>query len=502
MVVAFFVVLGLFSFYRIGVELLPSLNTPYVTVTVSYPGANADSVEQQVVKPIEDALSSVSNVKHMNSTASYGQARITLELDFSANADAAAIDATKKVNAIRGKLPDGIDEPVVIKRDINATPIMFVAVQSNKSLDDIYSKTENDFENVIQQADGVSEIELNGGRDKEIAVEVDKNKLVHYDMTLAEIVSAIKAENVLMPSGSVYTDSTTTDVRVKAQFISEDELEKIQVTNIKGAKIPLTAVATIRRKDQRVTRYARINGSDAVIMAIYKNSDANVVSTVDNVMQKLDSLRADNPDYTFTVTNEAASYIRNSLHNTLQTLIEGLFTTGLVLFFFLRGWRSTLAVMIAIPTSLISTFFVMYLAGFTFNMMSLMGMALCVGILVDDSIVVLENIHRHLMQGESPHDAALNGRMEIGMAAIAITLCDVVVFMPIAFMTGMVGQYFKQFGLTIVFATLFSLFVSFTLTPMLASRFFKKGLAVQSQHPYGKKWTTSRTGPARTTYSS
>ena len=487
MVVAFFVVLGLFSFYRIGVELLPSLNTPYVTVTVSYPGANADSVEQQVVKPIEDALSSVSNVKHMNSTASYGQARITLELDFSANADAAAIDATKKVNAIRGKLPDGIDEPVVIKRDINATPIMFVAVQSNKSLDDIYSKTDNDFENVIQQADGVSEIELNGGRDKEIAVEVDKNKLVHYDMTLAEIVSAIKAENVLMPSGSVYTDSTTTDVRVKAQFISEDELEKIQVTNIKGAKIPLTAVATIRRKDQRVTRYARINGSDAVIMAIYKNSDANVVSTVDNVMQKLDSLRADNPDYTFTVTNEAASYIRNSLHNTLQTLIEGLFTTGLVLFFFLRGWRSTLAVMIAIPTSLISTFFVMYLAGFTFNMMSLMGMALCVGILVDDSIVVLENIHRHLMQGESPHDAALNGRMEIGMAAIAITLCDVVVFMPIAFMTGMVGQYFKQFGLTIVFATLFSLFVSFTLTPMLASRFFKKGLAVQSQRPLWKK---------------
>lgn len=487
MVVAFFVVLGLFSFYRIGVELLPSLNTPYVTVTVSYPGANADSVEQQVVKPIEDALSSVSNVKHMNSTASYGQARITLELDFSANADAAAIDATKKVNAIRGKLPDGIDEPVVIKRDINATPIMFVAVQSNKSLDDIYSKTENDFENVIQQADGVSEIELNGGRDKEIAVEVDKNKLVHYDMTLAEIVSAIKAENVLMPSGSVYTDSTTTDVRVKAQFISEDELEKIQVTNIKGAKIPLTAVATIRRKDQRVTRYARINGSDAVIMAIYKNSDANVVSTVDNVMQKLDSLRADNPDYTFTVTNEAASYIRNSLHNTLQTLIEGLFTTGLVLFFFLRGWRSTLAVMIAIPTSLISTFFVMYLAGFTFNMMSLMGMALCVGILVDDSIVVLENIHRHLMQGESPHDAALNGRMEIGMAAIAITLCDVVVFMPIAFMTGMVGQYFKQFGLTIVFATLFSLFVSFTLTPMLASRFFKKGLAVQSQRPLWEK---------------
>ena len=478
MVIAFFVVLGLFSFYRIGVELLPALNTPYVTVSISYPGANADSVEQQVVKPAEDALSSVSNLKHMTSTASYGQARITLELDFSANADAAAIDATKKINAIRGSLPDDIDEPVVIKRDVNATPIMYVAVQSSHSLDDIYSKTENDFQDVLQQADGVSEIELNGGRDKEIAVEIDKDKLIHYDMTLAEVVKALKAENVLMPSGTIYSSGTTTDVRVKAQYADESELSQIQVTNAKGAEIPITAVASIKRQDQRVTRYARVNGDDAVVMAIYKNSDANVVNTVDNVTKKLDELRQDNPDYTFTITNESASYIRNSLHNTLQTRIEGLCTTGLVLFFFLRGWRSTLAVMIAIPTSLISTFFAMYLAGFTFNMMSLMGMALCIGILVDDSIVVLENIHRHLMQGEAPKSAALHGRSEIGMAAIAITLCDVVVFLPIAFMTGMVGQYFKQFGLTIVFATLFSLFVSFTLTPMLASRLFRLGLKI------------------------
>ena len=478
MAVAFFVVLGLFSFYRIGVELLPALNTPYVTVSVNYDGANAESIEQQVVKPMEDALSSVSNLKHMTSTASYGQARITLELDFSANADAAAIDATKKINAIRGKLPDGIDEPVVIKRDVNATPIMYVAVQSSKPLDDIYSMVENDFQDVIQQADGVSEMDLNGGRDKEIAVEIDKDKLIHYDMTLTEVVNALKSENILMPSGTIYSDATTTDVRVKAQYTDEHEISQIQVTNAQGVKIPLTAVATIKRQDQRVTRYARVNGTDAVVMAIYKNSDANVVSTVDNINKKLETLRQDNPDYTFTVTDESASYVRNSLNNTLHTLIEGLITTGTVLFFFLRGWRSTLAVMIAIPTSLIATFFVMYMAGFTFNMMSLMGMALCVGILVDDSIVVLENIHRHLMKGEPPRDAALNGRMEIGMAAIAITLCDVVVFLPIAFMTGMVGQYFKQFGLTIVFATLFSMFVSFTLTPMLASRLFRLGLKI------------------------
>ncbi len=478
MIVGFFVVLGLFSFYRIGVELLPALNTPYVTVTVNYSGANAESVEQQVTKPIEDALSSVSNLKHITSQSSYGKSRITLELDFSANADYAAIDATKKVNSIRSKLPTDIDDPVVIKRDINATPVMFIAVQSGQSLDDMYTKATNDFQDVLQQADGVSEIELHGGRDKEIAVEIDKDKLIHYDLTLTEVVSALKAENTLMPAGTIYSDATTTDVRVKAQYTDVDELSRIQASNVKGAKIPLTAVATIKRQDQHVSRYARVNGDDSVIMIVYKNSDANVVSTVDNVNKQLEKLRQDNPDYTFTVTNESASYVRNSLNNTLHTLIEGLFTTGLVLFFFLRGWRSTVAVMVAIPTSLVSTFFVMYAAGFTFNMMSLMGMALCIGILVDDSIVVLENIHRHLSMGEEAKTAALNGRMEIGMAAIAITLCDVVVFLPIAFMTGMVGQYFKQFGLTIVFATLFSLFVSFTVTPMLASRLFRLGLKI------------------------
>ena len=233
MMVAFFVVLGLFSFYKIGVELLPALNTPYVTVSIAYPGANADSVEQQVVKPAENALSSVANLKHMTSQASYGQARITLELDFSANADAAAIDATKKINAIRGSFPTGIEEPVVIKRDINATPVMYIAVQSSRPLDDIYAKAYNDFQDVLQQADGVSEINLNGGRDKEIAVEIDKNKLVHFDMTLAEVISALKSENLLMPSGTVYSSGTATDVRVKAQYANEAELSQIEITNAK-----------------------------------------------------------------------------------------------------------------------------------------------------------------------------------------------------------------------------------------------------------------------------
>lgn len=475
MIVAFFVVLGMYSYYRIGVELLPALNTPYVTVSVKYPGASAESVEQEIVKPVEDALSSVSDVKKITSTAGYERARIMLELNFDADADTAAIDASKKVEAIKNKLPDEADSPVVIKRDINAKPILELAVMSKHSLATTYSMTDNVFQEELQQAGGVSEIELHGGRDKEVAIEVDRDKMAAYKLTLAKISSAIKNENQLLPSGSVYTETTKSDVRVIAQYKTAEDIEKVQVQNTAGQLIPLTAVATIKEQDARTDRYGRLNGEDAINVLVYKNSDANVVETAANVMKSVEKLRKNYPDYDFVVVSNDANYVEDSLHNTLGTLIEGLITTGLVLYLFLRGWRSTAAVMIAIPTSLIATFFVMYLAGFTFNMMSLMGMTLCVGILVDDSIVVLENIIRHLKLGEESKLAAEHGRTEIGMAAIAITLCDAAVFMPIAFMEGMTGQYFRQFGLTIVFAGLFSLFVSFTLTPMLASKFYKKG---------------------------
>ncbi len=484
MVVAFFVVLGVYSYCRIGVELLPAINTPYVTVTVKYPGANADSVEQQVIKPVENALASVANVKTITSKASYETAKISLELEFFGNADTAAIDAAKKINAIRGSLPTEIDDPVVIKRDLNALPIMNVAILSKYPLATMYSKAQYTFADELQQAAGVSEIVLQGGRDKEVAVEVDKGKMAAQHLTLDKIVAAVKAENQLLPSGSVYTETAKTDVRVIAQYQGSKDIEEIEVPNSSGQRVPLKSVATIREQDARISRLARVNDQDAVYMEIYKNSDANVVATVDNVQKKLADLRAAYPEYEFVVVSNDADYVNSSLHNTLRALVEGLITTGLVLFFFLRGWRSTLAVMIAIPTSLIATFFVMYAAGFTFNMMSLMAMTLCIGILVDDSIVVLENIHRHLRLGEDATQAAEAGRMEIGMAAIAITLCDIAVFLPIAFMNGMTGQFFKQFGLTIVFATIFSLFISFTLTPMLASRFFSAGFRL----PRGPVW--------------
>ena len=484
MIFALIVVLGIFSFFRIGVELLPEVDSTYISVIVSYPGASTESVEQQVTKPIEDVLSSISHFKQVRSATRPGRAEIFVELDSNADADLVAIEATKKVSSIRKELPDDIDEPVVIKRSSDEYPIMEIAVTAPFDASDIYSMAENTFSERLQQAAGVADIELSGGREKEIAVDVDKERLNYYGLTLKDIIQAIKDENVLVSSGSVYSDVKQTTVRLNAQYLSAEEIGTIQIKAANGLYIELQDVATVQARDKRAVKYSRVDGNDAVAIEVYKASGANIVDAADSVLLQLEKLKIEYPDYIFTVVYDQSDFVRNSLKNTFYTLMEGLFTTGLVLYLFLRGWKSSAAVMIAIPVSLIATFFLMYLSGFTFNMMSLMGMALCIGILVDDSIVVLENIHRYIDEGYPADEAAELGRNEIGMAAIAMTLCDIVVFLPIAFMESSTGQFFKQFGLTIVFATLMSLIVSFTLTPMMASKFYARGIKL----PKGKIW--------------
>lgn len=484
MIFALIVVLGIFSFFRIGVELLPEVDSPYISVIVSYSGASTESVEQQVTKPIEDVLSSISHFKQVRSATRPGRAEIFVELDSNADADLVAIEATKKVSSIRKELPDDIDEPVVIKRSSDEYPIMEIAVTAPFDASDIYSMAENTFSERLQQAAGVADIELSGGREKEIAVDVDKERLNYYGLTLKDIIQAIKDENVLVSSGSVYSDVKQTTVRLNAQYLSAEEIGTIQIKAANGLYIELQDVATVQARDKRAVTYSRVDGNDAVAIEVYKASGANIVDAADSVLLQLEKLKIEYPDYIFTVVYDQSDFVRNSLKNTFYTLMEGLFTTGLVLYLFLRGWKSSAAVMIAIPVSLIATFFLMYLSGFTFNMMSLMGMALCIGILVDDSIVVLENIHRYIDEGYPADEAAELGRNEIGMAAIAMTLCDIVVFLPIAFMESSTGQFFKQFGLTIVFATLMSLIVSFTLTPMMASKFYARGIKL----PKGKIW--------------
>ena len=476
-------VLGLFSYSHIGVELLPDVESPYISCIVQYPGASTESVEQQLTKPIEDTISTLEGVKEIRSVSMTGRCEVFIELSRDQDPNLMSVEATKRLNKIRSSLPTDIDEPVVLKRSAEEYPVLEIAVTGKQEAADLHAMAENTFKEKLQQAEGVADVSVTGGAEKEIAVLVNQDQLNYYNLTLKDITDAIRSENAMVSAGSVYSEYRQVSVRLDSQYKSAADIERISISK-NGRSFLLRDVADVQVKNKRSSRYARMDGNDAVSMEVYKTSGSNIVDTADNVLKKLEDLRKSFPDYTFTLVYNQATFIKNSLRNTLQTLLEGLVTTGLVLYFFLRGWRSSSAVMIAIPTSLIATFFLMYAAGFTFNMMSLMGMSLCIGILVDDSIVVLENIHRFLQNGYNAKDAAEQGRMQIGMAAIAMTLCDVVVFLPIAFMQSATGQLFRQFGLTIVFATLMSLVVSFTLTPMMASKLYAKGL----EEPKGKVW--------------
>ena len=476
-------VLGLFSYSHIGVELLPNVDSPYISCVVQYPGASTESVEQQLTKPIEDAISTLEGVKEIRSVSMTGRSEVFIELSPEQDPNLMSVEATKRLNKIRSSLPADMDEPVVLKRSAEEYPVIEIAVTGKQDAADLNAMAENFFKEKLQQAEGVADVSVTGGAEKEIAVLVNQEKLNYYSLTLKDITDAIRSENTMVSAGSVYSENRQISVRLDSQYKTASDIEQISISK-NGRTFLVRDVAEVQVKNKRNSRYARMDGNDAVSMEVYKSSGSNIVETADNVLKKLEELRKSYPDYTFTLVYNQATFVKNSLNNTLRTLLEGLVTTGLVLYLFLRGWRSASAVMIAIPTSLIATFFLMYAAGFTFNMMSLMGMATCIGILVDDSIVVLENIHRFLQNGYKAKDAAEQGRMQISMAAIAMTLCDVVVFLPIAFMQSATGQLFRQFGLTIVFATLMSLVVSFTLTPMMASQLYANG----PEEPKGKIW--------------
>ncbi|MEN6347776.1 MAG: efflux RND transporter permease subunit [Syntrophomonas sp.] len=487
-IILVFVILGLYTYSRIGVELFPAMNIPYVSVRVSYPGAGAEEIEGKVVKPLEDALSSLSGLKQITSTASTGSGNVSLEFDMSADANQALMDVQKKVDGVRGRLPDGAGDPIVMKMDTNSMPILTLGLTGTRPLSELYNIANDSIADKLSQVQGVAQVSVSGGKQREIQINLDKSKMEGFGLTLNQVISRLKTENLNDPSGRLDRPEAEYNVRVLGEYHSVQEISAIQIPTSSGYAVPLKSIATVVDGFAEQRSMTRVNGTDAVGIQISKNSDASVVEVAKAVKEQLALLQKDLPSgCELIISNDSSDFVQKSLNGTLGTIVEGIICTGLILFLFLRKWRPTLIVLLAIPTSLLATVMMMSFAGFSFNMMSLMGLALCIGILVDDSIVVLENIDRHWSMGKLPPVAALEGRSEIGMAAIAITLSDIVVFTPIAFMTGMIGQVFRQFGLTVVFATLFSLFISFTMTPMLASLLYKPKIEEENREPASDK---------------
>jgi len=473
MIIMFFIVLGLVGYQRLGSDLYPKTNIPFITIVTTYQGAGAKEIERQVVDPIEEAVSSIAGLKRTTTTASEGIAVSILEFSMSTDSNIASIDVQKAIDSILYKLPKDADKPVVQKYNMNDEPVLTLILSGQKPLPAIYQLAKDTVKQQLEAVPGVGKVTLVGGQEREIDVQVDRNKMEGYGLSINQIVNRLSLENINVPAGNLKHPDTDFTVRLLGEYKNISELQEIRIP-FSGGSVALKDIAIVQDTQAEATQYARMDGRQAVGIIIQKQTDASIVDTAEAVLEQLEQTRKLLPKgIDLTVAHNNADFINHSLSDTKRGLIEGVIMTGIVLAFFLREWRSVFTVLVAIPTSIVSTFLMMYFANFTFNMLSLMGLTLCIGILVDDSIVILENIHRHRSAGKDPQRAAIEGREEIGMAAVAITLQDVVVFTPIAFMTGLVGQFFRQFGLTVVFATLFSLFVSFTLTPMLSAKLGK-----------------------------
>src|SRR6266567_4452595 len=472
------VIMGGVAYTFLKIDRLPPISIPFVSVSMSYTGATAQDVELLITQPIENAVSGMSGVSSITSTSSEGSSNVFVQLVDGTDPTQAALEVERRVNAIRRNLPADASDPRVNKADPNAQPIMEVALTGG-SPDQLFQVANDQFIPAMTSVPGVAAINISGGLQTEIQVRVDYAKLAAYGVTLPQVTTALTSANVDAPIGSIQQGQQTLNVRSLGAFQSIDDLSNLVVSQTTtGGPILLHDLATIERAYKQQTQLQRLsapltgqNSQDAVGMQIVKQSDSNALQVADDVrvaLRKLQNLLPSGSQVV--ITNDTSVFTRASLDAIQHDLLLSVLLVGGVMLLFLHAWRHTVIVLLAIPTSLVSTFLVMYILGFSLNIMSLMALALMIGILVDDSIVVLENIHRHLGLGENPHQAAITGRGEIGLAAIAITMADVVVYTPIAFISGVLGQLFRQYGLTIVTATLFSLLISFTLTPMLASR--------------------------------
>ncbi len=474
MLVGAFVILGGFSYFTLGVDLLPGIDFPVVTVTAVYPGAGPEEVESQVTEPIEDAISTIANIKSLTSYSRENLSTVIVEFDYEADADLAAIEVKDKVDAIRRQLPSDVEPPTILKLDINAMPIMDVALSGPQSLDVLYDFADRVVRERLARVDGVATVNIVGGRKREIQVLVHPDRLRAYGLAVTDVAARVGAENLTIPAGRISEPGEEYAVRVVGEYTSPEEIANLPLSLPRGGRIRLADVATVREGFADVREIARFNGQPTVSLSIQKRSDANTVATAAGVFEALDALRTElPPGAELTVARDASAFIRDAVQDILRNILIGIALTTAVLFLFLHSWRGTVVAAVAMPATIVATFLALDRLGFTINVMTLMALGITVGILVTNTIVVLENIYRHLDRGSGPHEAAEEGTTEVAVAVAASALTNVVVFTPIAFMKGIIGQFFFAFGLTVVFATLVSVFISFTLAPMLAARLLR-----------------------------
>ncbi len=476
MLIVIFVVLGTFSFFQLRVDLFPDVEFPVVTVTTVYPGAGPEEVATQVTEPIEDAVSNIANLDQLTSFSRDNLSIVILQFELEVNADLAAIDVKDQVDAIRALLPTDAEPPIIQKFDIDAFPVMQVALSGPQGADRLFDLADDQIRERLSRVAGVAGVNVVGGRTREVEVTVFPDRLEAYGLSIRDVVELVRAENLVIPGGRVESRDQATAIRVTGEYREIRELEELRLFLPEGGVIRLGDVATVVEGYGDRTQLARSQGESAVSISVQKQADANTVVTVAGIRAELQRIRNDllPPGAELVVVQDGSEFIEDAIADVLSAIGVGILLTTLILFLFLHSWRGTLVAAVAMPATIISTFLLLNQAGFTLNMMTLLALGVTVGILVTNTIVVLENIYRYLDLGYAPAEAAEEGTAEIGVAVAASALTNLVVFTPIAFMRGIIGQFFYAFGLTVVFATLFSVVISFILAPLLAAKLLRK----------------------------
>ncbi len=472
MVISALIVFGLVAYRSLGIDLFPKIDFPIVTITAILPGADPETVETDVTEHIEEAVNTISGVKTLRSTSSEGVSIVVIEFELERDVDQAAQDVRDKVSSIRRILPDDLEEPVIEKLDPDASPILALALAGNKPVKEITTFAKDVVKDRLERVNGVGSIEIVGGREREVRVWLSADRLAAYGLAVDDVTRALQLENMEIPGGRIELADTEFVVRTRGRIQTPADFGDIVVAQRASGPIYVRDVGTVEDGAEDERSLSRLNGERAVSLLIRRQSGTNAVAVAAAIKAAIGEIRAELPaGYTMTIATDSSEYIEHSVEEVrFHLMVGGLFAV-LVIFFFLRNVTSTLISAVAIPTSIIGTFMFIDAFGFTLNMMTLLALSLSVGMLIDDAIVVLENVFRHMEEGLPRREAAEFGTSEIGLAVMATTFSIAAVFIPVAFMQGIVGRFFYAFGVTVTAAVLISLFVSFTLTPMLSSRF-------------------------------
>jgi HAE1 family hydrophobic/amphiphilic exporter-1 len=481
------VILGLFAYRHLTIDEYPDVEIPVLTITTIYEGAPPESVEREVTRKIEEAINPIQGVKHISSTSQEGISSIVAEFTLETRLNDAAQEARAKVSAIRGDLPDHIEEPVIQKLDFSAAPVVSLALRSDTlSAKELTTLVDKRIKRRVENTPGVGRVDLIGDMKREVNVWLDVNRLAAMEIGVNEVIAGLARENVNTPLGRLNQAGYETPVRISGKPEAVSGYADMIVVWRDGRPIRLKEIADIQDGIEEPRSLALVNGEPAVALNILKQSGANTVSVADAVRDLVDTLQSEiPPGVRLEMVRDGSQYIRESVEDVETTMVIGGILTVLIVFCFLNSWRSTVITGLTLPISVISSFIIMMALGFTLNIMTLMGLSLAIGLLIDDAIVVRENIVRHLQKGEDHHTASLEGTREIGLAVMATTFTIVAVFIPVAYMKGIVGRFFYQFGITVTFAVLVSLFVSFTLDPMLSSRWVDPDIDEPDGHSPG-----------------